>query len=97
PRCRAAGPPRAAMRALGSLPVVLRLAVFGAGVALWLFGYRFGFAWAPVHHASSSLWFAAMLVDVINYLSEAPRLALADWRDHWRGASSPSALPTGGG
>jgi len=97
PLYRAAGPPRPAMRLLGPVTVVLTLVVFGTGVELWLFGYRFGFAWAPVHHASSYLWFAAMLVHVINYLSEAPRLALADWRDHWRGAPSPSALPTGGG
>lgn len=92
PAYRAVGPPRRAMRVLGPITVILTLVVFGTGVELWLVGYRFGFAWVPVHHASSYLWFVAMLVHVINYLRQAPRLALLDWRDRWRGAASRQSL-----
>ena len=95
PLYRAAGPPRPAMRLLGPVTVVLTLVVFGTGVELWLFGYRFGFAWAPVHHASSYIWFAAMLVHVVNYLTQAPWLALADWRDYQREAPSRQTLVAG--
>jgi hypothetical protein len=89
---RAAGPPRPAMRWLGAVTVILTLVVFGTGGELWLFAFRFGFAWAPVHHASAYLWFIAMLVHVINYLRQAPLLALGDWRDRWRSAMSRQAL-----
>jgi hypothetical protein len=92
---RAVGPPGPAMRALRPVMVVLTLVVFGSGVELWLFGYRFGFAWVPVHHLSAYLWFVAMLAHVINYLRQAPRLAFADWRDHFPGRFSRQALVAG--
>jgi len=92
---RAVGPPRLATSLLGPVTVVLTLVVFGTRVELWLFGYRLGFAWASVHHASSYLWFAAMLVHVINYLTQPPRLAPADWRDHQREAPSRQTLVAG--
>ena len=95
PAYRIAGPPRRAMRLLGPVTVVLTLILFGTGVELWLFGYRFGFAWQPLHHGSALLWFAAMLAHVFNYLSQTTRLALADWRDHWRGASLRQVLVGG--
>src|SRR5205807_7140150 len=78
PRYRAAGPPRLAMRLLGPLVVVLTVVVFGTGIELWLFGYRFGFIWVPLHHASAYLWFATMAVHVANYVRRAPELAVAD-------------------
>ncbi len=60
-----------------------------------LFGYRFGFVWAPLHHASSYLWFAAMAIHVITYWRRAPQLALADWRDHLGGAVARRSLVVG--
>ena len=33
-----------------------------SGIELWLFGYRFGFIWVPLHHASSYVWFVTMAV-----------------------------------
>lgn len=82
---QAAGTPSLAMRILAPVLVLLTLVVFGSGVELWVFGYRFGFFWIPVHHGSAYLWFIALAVHVVNYASRAPALAAADWRDHLTG------------
>jgi hypothetical protein len=89
---REAGPPQLTMRLLGPVIVVLTVVVFGSGIELWMFGYRFGFVWVPVHHASAYLWFVAMLVHVVAYASRAPTLAAADWRDHLQGAFTRRSL-----
>jgi len=94
-RYRAAGPPRLAMRLLGPVIVLLTVVVIGSGIELWLFGYRFGFIWVPVHHFSAYLWFVTMAVHVVNYLRRAPELAAADWRDHLRGAFTRRSLVAG--
>lgn len=94
-RYRAAGPPRLAMRLLGPVIVLLTVVVLGTGIELWLFGYRFGFIWVPVHHFSAYLWFLTMAVHVVNYLKRAPELAVADWRDHLRGAFTRRSLVAG--
>ena len=95
PRYRAAGPPRLSMRLLGPVIVVLTVVVFGTGIELWLFGYRFGFIWVPLHHASAYLWFATMAVHVANYVRRAPELAVAEWRDHLAGAFTRRSLVAG--
>jgi hypothetical protein len=92
PRYRVAGPPTPGMRLLGPVLVLLTVLVFGSGLELWLFGSRFGAWWVPVHHGSSYLWFVAMSVHVVRYLRRAPELALADWRDHLRGALTRRSL-----
>jgi|SRR6266576_3546941 len=94
-RYRAAGPPRLAMRLLGPVIVLLTVVVLGTGIELWVFGYRFGFIWVPVHHFSAYLWFLTMAVHVVNYLKQAPELAAADWRDHLRGAFTRRSLVAG--
>jgi hypothetical protein len=95
PRYRTAGPPRLAMRLLGPMIVVLTVVVFATGIELWLFGYRFGFFWVPLHHGFAYLWFVAMAIHVANYLRKAPDLAYADWRDHLRGAATRRSLLVG--
>jgi hypothetical protein len=95
PQYRAAGPPRLAMRLLGPVIVGLTVVVFGTGLELWLFGYRFGFVWVPLHHFMAYLWFVTMAIHVINYFGRAPELALADWRDHLRGAFTRRSLVAG--
>ena len=92
PRYRAAGAPRLAMRLLGPVVVLLTVIVFATGIELWLFGYRFGFFWVPLHHASAYLWFLAMAIHVGNYLVRSTELATADWRDHLRGAFTRRSL-----
>lgn len=92
PCYRAAGPPRLALRLLGPVEVLLTVVVFVSGIELWLFGYGFGFWWLPVHHASAYLWFVAIAIHVAYHLRRAPELALADWRDHLRGAFTRRAL-----
>jgi hypothetical protein len=86
PRYRRAGPPSQSMRVLGPVLVILTIVVFASGLELWLFGYRYGFVWVPVHHASAYLWFVVAAIHVINYVRLAPALAIADWRDHLSGA-----------
>jgi hypothetical protein len=92
PHYRAAGPPEVLMRVLGPLVVLLTVIVFGSGIELWLFGLRFGRGWVPVHHGAAYLWFVAMAIHVIGYLRGAPELAVADWRDHLRGALTRQSL-----
>lgn len=94
PRYRAAGPPRLAMRVLGPILVFLTVVLFGSGIELWLFGYRFGFVWIGIHHAAAYLWFVAVGLHVINYVTQAGRLAAADWRDELRGAFARRSLVT---
>src|SRR5260370_9195563 len=80
------------MRLLGPVIVVVTIGVFGTGIELWFFGYRLGFFWAPLHHGSAYLWFGTMAIHVVNYFRRAPDLALADWRDHLRGAFTRASL-----
>src|SRR5438105_2332538 len=94
-RYRAAGPPRLAMRLLGPVVVLLTVIVFATGIELWLFGYRFGFFWVPLYHASAYLWFLAMAIHVGNYLGRSTELATADWRDRLRGTFTRRSLVVG--
>src|SRR5260370_4904363 len=84
------------MRLLGPVIVVVTIGVFGTGIELWFFGYGLGFLWAPLHHGSAYLWFVTMAIHVVNYFRRAPDLALADWRDHLRGAFTRRSLVVGG-
>jgi hypothetical protein len=86
PRYLAAGTPTLGMRILAPVLVLLTVIVFGSGVELWVFGYRFGSFWIPVHHGSAYLWFIAAAIHVVSYARRAPSLLLADWRDDLRGA-----------
>jgi len=95
PRYRAAGPPTLGMRILAPALVLLTVVVFGSGVELWLFGYRLGFAWVPFHHGSAYLWFVAAGIHVVRYAFRAPSLAIADWRDHLRGALTRRSVVVG--
>jgi hypothetical protein len=95
PRYRAAGPPQLAMRLLGPVVVALTVVVFGTGIELWLFGYRFGFIWVPVHHLAAYLWFVATAIHAGGYLRRSSELAYADWRDHLRGAFTRRSLVVG--
>ena len=91
-RYRAAGAPALGRRLLGPFMVLLTLIVFGSGVELWLFGYRFGFIWVGMHHASAYLWSVAAIIHVLNYASRGPALAAADWRDHLGGSLGRRSL-----
>jgi hypothetical protein len=94
-RYRAAGPPELAMRLLAPAIVLLTIVLFATGVELWLFGFRFGLIWLALHHGSFVLWFLAILVHVVFYLQRAQQLAVADWRDHLRGAFTRRSLVVG--
>ena len=46
-------------------------------------------------YVALSLWFLATAGHVVNYVHLAPELALAEWRDHLRGALTRRALVAG--
>ena len=95
PAYRAEGPPQLSMRLLGPVIVLLTVVLFASGVELWLFGFRFGFAWLPIHHGSFVLWFFAIFVHAAFYLRKSAALALADGRDHLRGVLARRSLVIG--
>ena len=92
PRYRAAGTPALAMRVVAPVLVALTVVVFASGLELWLFGYRYGFFWIPVHHGSAYLWSVTLAIHAVNYLRRAPALVLADWRDQLPGVVARRSL-----
>jgi hypothetical protein len=95
PRYGAAGPPALGMRLLGPIVVLLTVALFGTGIELWLFGFRYGDQWRTWHQAAFLLWSFVMLIHVFGYLRRAPELALADSRDHLSGVLARRSLVVG--
>ncbi|MHB8571715.1 MAG: hypothetical protein ACYDAY_01990 [Candidatus Dormibacteria bacterium] len=95
PAYRDAGPPELLMRLLGPVVVVLTVILFATGVELWLFGLGLGSVWLVAHKGSFVLWFIAMTVHVLGHLQRASQLAVADWRDHLRGATFRRSLVAG--
>jgi hypothetical protein len=95
PRYRAAGPPELGMRLLAPVLIFLTLVVFASGLELWLFGFRLGFAWLPIHHASGLAWLVVAVIHAGSYLRRTSQLALEDWRDHLAGATTRRGLAVG--
>jgi len=92
---RAAGPPAPLTRVLGPVVVVLTVVLFTTGVELWLFGFELGDAWLAWHKLAFALWFPAMTIHVVAYLSRAPELAISDVRDRLGGTFERRALVVG--
>jgi hypothetical protein len=86
PRYRGAGPPEIVLRLIGIPLVLFTVALFGTGIELWLFGFRFGEQWLTWHKAAFVLWFLAMTVHVVAYWRRAPELAIAEARARLGGA-----------
>ena len=57
--------------------------------------YLYGFDWLPTPHASAYLWLLVIAVHVVNHVRRAPRLAVADWQDQLRGATTRRGLVLG--
>jgi hypothetical protein len=95
PRYATAGPPAVGMRVLGPIVVLLTIALFGTGIELWLFGFRYGEQWRTWHQGAFLLWSFAMLIHVFAYLRRAPELALADSRDRADGVLARRSLVVG--
>ena len=84
---RRKGPPAPLLRLLGPVIILLTAAVFGSGVMLAVAGPGQG-PWLLLHRASFILWFCAMIIHVLAYVSRLPRLLGAEARG--------VALPAGG-
>jgi len=68
---RAAGPPPLFLRLIGPVVVVSTVVVFGTGIELWLFGFRFGAWWRPAHLLSFVVWLFAMLFHVTMHVERS--------------------------
>lgn len=93
---RLAGPPYPVMRVLGAGLVLLTVVLFGTGIELWLFGFRFGDEWATWHKAAFVLWFLAITIHVAAYLPRSAELTVADWRARLPGALTRQTLVIAG-
>jgi hypothetical protein len=77
-RYRRAGPPEMALRLLAPVVVVSTVVLFGSGIELWLFGFRYGIGWLTLHKLGFLVWFFAMGGHVLAHLDGTRRLAAAD-------------------
>jgi hypothetical protein len=56
------------------------LLLFGSGVELWLFGFRYGEVWLTIHELSFLVWFFATGAHVLAHLDRTRLLVAADLR-----------------
>ena len=74
------GPPAPLLRLLGPVLMLLTAVVFGSGVMLAIVGPSGRQPWLLFHKASFILWFGAMAIHVLAYVSRLPRLLYAEAR-----------------
>jgi len=77
---RRKGPPAPLLRLLGPVLMLLTAVVFGSGVMLAIVGPSGRQPWLLFHKASFILWFGAMAIHVLAYVSKLPRLLYAEAR-----------------
>jgi hypothetical protein len=77
---RRKGPPAPLLRLLGPVLMLLTAVVFGSGVMLAIVGPSGRQPWLLFHKASFILWFGAMTIHVLAYVSRLPRLLYAEAR-----------------
>lgn len=91
------GPPIAILRITGPLLVLSTFALLGTGIALIALGRNVGHQYLWLHKATFFIWAALIAIHVLGHLRETPALAVADWRDRWRGAREHRVAVAGGG
>jgi hypothetical protein len=74
------GPPAPLLRLLGPVVVASTAGVFGTGIALAVIGPAGQQPWLFLHKASFVIWFCAMTIHVLAYLSRLPRLLAGEAR-----------------
>ena len=77
---RRKGPPAPLLRLLGPVLMLLTAVVFGSGVMLAFVGPSGRQPWLLFHKGSFILWFGAMAIHVLAYVSRLPRLLFAETR-----------------
>jgi hypothetical protein len=96
---RRKGPPAPLLRLLGPVVIASTAGVFGTGIALALAGPSGRQPWLFLHKGSFVVWFCAMTVHVLVYLSRVPRLVAADFgvprRPDTQGTGYGEAQPVG--
>lgn len=81
PRYRRAGPPPLGLRLLAPVVVASTVVLFGSGLELWVFGFRFGGVWLSLHKVSFLVWFVATGGHVLAHLEQMRRLTAAELVD----------------
>ena len=97
PPYRRKGPPIAILRITGPLLVLSTFMLLGTGIALVALGRTVGHQYLWLHKATFFLWAALIAIHVLGHLRETRTLALADWRDRWRGAREHRVAVAGAG
>ena len=95
PAYRRKGPPRALLRVLGPLVVVLTIVLFASGIGVSFSSAGLRRELLFVHRISFFLWFAAVTVHVLGHIRDTSRLAPGDfdWRTRKQpGKSRPAAM-----
>ncbi len=77
---RRKGPPSPLLRLLGPVVVAATVGVFGSGIMLAVAGPGHAWPWMFLHKGSFVVWFGAMSIHVLAYLSRIPGLVAADLR-----------------
>jgi hypothetical protein len=77
---RRKGPPAPLLRLLGPFVILLTACVFGSGIMLAIVGPSGRQPWLLLHKATFILWFGAMAIHVLAYVSRLPRLLYAEAR-----------------
>jgi hypothetical protein len=75
---RRKGPPALLLRLLGPVIMLLTACVFGTGVILAVVGPAGREPWLLFHKATFILWFGAMAIHVLAYVSRLPRVLSAE-------------------
>ena len=85
---RRKGPPAPLLRLLGPVVLLLTAGVFGSGIMLALVGPSGSQLWLLLHKGTFVLWFGAMAIHVLAYVSRLPGRLYAEARG--------VAIPEGG-
>src|SRR5262249_14049685 len=75
---RLAGAPSLLLRLTGPILVAATLAVFAAGIELWVFGLRFGSTWRTAHTLSAVVMIAAVVVHLVAHLRRSATVAVEE-------------------
>ena len=79
PDYRRKGPPLPMFRVLGPVVIILTVALFATGLALFLGPHSWRAQMLVLHRDSFIVWFVVMTVHVLGHLGETAKIAPRDW------------------
>ena len=78
PGYRQVGPPPLILRLTAPVLVLATVAVFGTGIELWIFGYRFGSWWFQAHVVSFLAWTGMLAIHLVGHTRGSAEAARSD-------------------